>query len=196
MCSATEITDILEIRLSKKRFQHSLNVAEEARKLAEKFDYADKEKAYITGLLHDICKEMPKDTQWELIKDEPIASQPEFVHCPHAWHGAAAAKFSEREFSIKNIEILNAIRYHTTGRGEMSRLEEIIYMADLVCVDRTYPGVEALRTKTYKSLEEALFEAFVFALYDLPREGSPIVSDTVKAYNRYALWRKEQAKEA
>ena len=190
-----ELTSYLRMNLSPKRFKHTLNVASEAIRLANVYG-EDENLAYIAGLLHDVCKEMPKGAQWELIKDDPIASEPEFANCPHAWHGAAAANFSEREFSVRNTEILNAIRYHTTGRGEMSRLEEIIYMADLVCVDRTYPGVEALRAKTYKSLEEALFEAFVFALYDLPREGSPIVSDTVKAYNRYALWRKEQAQEA
>ena len=190
-----ELTSYLRLNLSPKRFTHTLNVASEAIRLAKVYE-ENENLAYIAGLLHDICKEMPKDAQWELIKDEDIAKEPEFAMCPHAWHGAAAAKFSEREFSVKNAEILNAIRYHTTGRGEMSRLEEIIYMADLVCADRTYPGVEALRAKTYKSLEEALFEAFAFALYDLPREGSPIVSDTIKAYNRYAIWRKAQTAEA
>ena len=68
MYSAEEIIDILDIRLSKKRYQHSLNVAEEARKLAGHFDYPDPEKAYITGLLHDICKEIPKDEQLAMVK--------------------------------------------------------------------------------------------------------------------------------
>lgn len=190
-----ELTSYLRMNLSPKRFTHTLNVASEAIRLAKVYE-ENEHLAYIAGLLHDICKEMPKDAQWELIKDEETAKEPEFIACPHAWHGAAASNFSKREFQIKNTEILNAIRYHTTGRGEMSRLEEIIYMADLVCADRTYPGVEALRAKTYKSLEEALFEAFVFALYDLPREGSPVVSDTIKAYNRYALWKKSQTAEA
>ena len=69
MYSSAELTDILSIRLSKKRFQHSLNVADEAEKLAEKYDYYSPEKAYLTGLLHDICKEIPKEEQLAMAKN-------------------------------------------------------------------------------------------------------------------------------
>ena len=64
MCSVNinELRDILKIRLSKKRYTHSLNVADAALKLAEKYG-ADIEKAYLAGLVHDICKEVPTDEQ-------------------------------------------------------------------------------------------------------------------------------------
>ena len=72
MYSSAELTDILSIRLSKKRFQHSLNVADEAEKLAEKYDYYSPEKAYLTGLLHDICKEIPKEEQLAMAKKSAL----------------------------------------------------------------------------------------------------------------------------
>ena len=122
MCSAAEITDILEIRLSKKRFQHSLNVAEEAGKLAEKFDYPDKEKAYLTGLLHDICKEIPKEEQLEMVKKSKLNVSEVELGTPPLFHAVAGAWYAENVLNIHDDDMLNAVRYHTVGRAGMSKL--------------------------------------------------------------------------
>ena len=181
-----ELTSYLRTNLSQKRFSHTLNVASEAIRLAKKYG-EDGHLAYLAGLLHDVCKELPKEEQWALIAHEPAAEEAAFQKSPSVWHGFAAAVFARREFSVQNIAILNAVRYHTTGRGEMSRLEEIVYMADLICAGRDFPGVEALRAKAYVSLEAALLESFSFSIGDLAKNGRPVLLDTVKAYDRYAL---------
>jgi nicotinate-nucleotide adenylyltransferase len=181
-----ELTAYLREHLSQKRFTHTLNVASEAIRLAQKYG-EDEHLAYLAGLLHDICKEIPKEEQWAMIEREPFAQNEAFRRSPPVWHGFAAAVFARREFSVQNVAILNAVRYHTTGRGRMTRLEEIIYMADLVCAERDYPGVAALRAKTYRSLPAALLESFSFAIGDLPKKGCFVLIDTAEAYNRYLL---------
>ena len=124
MCFAAEITDILEIRLSKKRFQHSLNVADEARKLAEKYDYPDKEKAYLTGLLHDICKAnfytisyrnaKNERGQWEKVPYYSVDDQFPFGH------GEKSVFVIERFMRLRENEAI-AIRWHMGGFDDTAK---------------------------------------------------------------------------
>ena len=64
---------------------------------------------------------------------------------PEILHGPVGAWIAENEFHITNEDILNAIRYHTTGRANMSKLEKIIYIADMIEPNRKFDGVEELR---------------------------------------------------
>ncbi|MBQ3160755.1 MAG: bis(5'-nucleosyl)-tetraphosphatase (symmetrical) YqeK [Oscillospiraceae bacterium] len=192
MCSATEITDILEIRLSKKRFQHSLNVAEEARKLAEKFDYADKEKAYITGLLHDICKEIPKEEQLEMVKKSKLNVSEVELCTPPLFHAVAGAWYAENVLNIHDDDMLNAVRYHTVGRANMSKLEKIIYLADLISADRNYKDVNKMRKLAFQSLDKAMLEALKFSVTDVVAKGSMLPYHTIEAYNHYITEKKKE----
>jgi len=179
-----ELTAYLRANLSQKRFAHTLNVASEAIRLAKSCG-ADGALAYLAGLLHDLCKELPHEEQFALLAGRPEREDEAFCASPKVWHGFAAAVLAERRFGVKNVDVLNAVRYHTTGRGEMSRLEEIVYLADLICAGREFPGVEALRAKAYRSLPAALRESFSFSIADLAQKGRPILLDTVRAYDRY-----------
>ncbi len=192
MCLAAEITDILEIRLSKKRFQHSLNVAEEARKLAEKFDYADKEKAYITGLLHDICKEIPKEEQLEMVKKSKLNVSEVELCTPPLFHAVAGAWYAENVLNIHDDDMLNAVRYHTVGRANMSKLEKIIYLADLISADRNYKDVNKMRKLAYQSLDKAMLEALKFSVTDVVTKGSMLPHHTIEAYNQYITEKKKE----
>ena len=196
MCSVTEITDILEIRLSKKRFQHSLNVAEEAGKLADKFGYPDRDKAYVTGLLHDICKEIPKEEQLEMVKKSKLnVSEVELCTSP-LFHAVAGAWYAENVLNIHDDDMLNAVRYHTVGRAGMSRLEEIIYLADLISADRNYKDVNKMRKLAYQSLEKAMLEALKFSVTDVVAKGSMLPHHTIEAYNYYITERKKEKERA
>ena len=190
MCLAAEITDILEIRLSKKRFQHSLNVAEEARKLAEKFDYPDNEKAYLTGLLHDICKEIPKEEQLEMVKKSKLDVSEVELCTPPLFHAVAGAWYAENVLNIHDDDMLNAVRYHTVGRANMSKLEKIIYLADLISADRNYKDVNKMRKLAYQSLEKAMLEAL--KLTDVVAKGSMLPCHTIDAYNQYITEKKKE----
>ena len=91
------------------------------------------------------------------------------------------------ELNIHNLAILNAVRYHTTGRAEMTRLEQIIYLADLTSKDRNYSGVDHMRELVYQSLDSAMAEAMEFIVGDLLKRKALINSDTLEAYNYYVV---------
>ena len=191
MYSAEEIIDILDIRLSKKRYQHSLNVAEEARKLAVHYEYPDPEKAYLTGLLHDICKEIPKEEQLAMVKASVLDVTDVELVTPPLYHAIAGAWYSEQALHIRDTDMLNAVRYHTVGRAGMSRLEEIIYLADLVSADRDYKDVNKMRKIAYQSIDKAMLEALRFSITDVVGKGSMLPKHTIEAYNQYISIKKK-----
>ena len=180
------LTQKLRGVLSRERFNHTLNVASEAIRLAKRYG-ADGFHAYVAGLLHDICKEMPRDDLLKILEGSAIMADKTFAATPGVWHGWAAAEYIQLEFGIVHAGILNAVRCHSTGRADMTLLEKIIYIADLISAERSFPGVEALREKTYRCLDEAIFDALQFMLLSLGQKQRPIVKDTFDAYNRYAV---------
>ena len=174
----------LKANLSQKRYQHSLNVAAECRKLAEKYG-EDPDKAYFAGLLHDICKELPADEQLALVEKSGYTVCREELETRSLWHGIAGAYFVKTKFGVEDIDILNAIRFHTVGRAGMSRLEEIVYLGDLISADRDYKDVDRMRKVTYNSLNSAMLEAFAFSIRSVVKKGGVIPICTVEGYNFY-----------
>lgn len=175
---------ILKSQLSQKRYQHSLNVAAECRKLAEKYG-EDPDKAYFAGLLHDICKEMPADVQKQLVLDSGYTVCREELETRSLWHAIAGAYFVKKEFGVEDIDILNSIRFHTVGRAGMTRLEEIVYLGDLISAERDYKDVDKMRKVTYISLDAAMLEAFSFSIKNQVKKGGLIPPCTVEGYNFY-----------
>ncbi|MEG1774127.1 MAG: nicotinate (nicotinamide) nucleotide adenylyltransferase, partial [Oscillospiraceae bacterium] len=156
-----ELTQRLRGMLSRDRFTHTLNVANEALRLAQQYG-ADPMLAYLAGLLHDICKEFPQDKMLKILEGSAIITDKTFLASPRIWHGHAAAIYIERECSILNAQIIEAVRFHSTGHAPMPLLDQIIYLADLISAERSYPGVEPLRATAYGSLEAAMLEALQF----------------------------------
>ena len=81
------------------------------------------------------------------------------------------------------------MRYHTTGRKDMTLLDKILFIADFISADRDYPGVEKLREAAGVSLEEAMMAGFCYTIVDLVNSRKAIHPDTVEAYNQTALAR-------
>lgn len=181
----------LKEQLSAKRYAHSLNVAAECRKLAEKFG-EDTEKAYFAGLLHDICKELPDDIQRELVIHSGFTYSREELETRSLWHAIAGAGLVRDKFGIEDIDILNAIRFHTVGRAGMSRLEEIVYLGDLISADRDYKDVDKMRKLAYMSLDEAMLEAFLFSIKSVVKKGGLIPVCTVEGYNFYTRLQRDE----
>ena len=146
--------------LPEKRFIHSIDVASCAVKLSKIYNY-DEEKCYIAGITHDCAKYLTKDeveyyvNKYNIKLDELEVDN---LALSHSLIGSYIAKY---ELDIEDEDIINAIKYHTTGKEEMTLLEKIIYMADLIEEGRNYPGVELLRELTYSGkLDEALLLSF------------------------------------
>ncbi len=185
MVDVDNAKSFLKELLSKKRYTHSINVADEARKLAGIYG-ADKDKAYFAGLLHDVCKEDPVEIQKQyVINSRMSVSKVELASKP-LWHGIAGAYFTKTHFGVDDMDIINAIRFHTVGRAGMSRLEEIVYLADLISADRDYKDVDKMRKLAYSNVEKAMFEALCFSIDSVLKKGGYIPHYTADAYNQYA----------
>lgn len=181
----------LKARLSKKRYTHSLNVAHEAQRLAELYG-EDPEKAYFAGLMHDVCKELPAEEQEELVRASSfVVSKEELVTKP-VWHGIAGAYFLQVRMGVTDPDVLNAVRYHTVGRAGMTRLEEIVYLADLISEDRTYDGVEQMRQLCLTSINAAMLEGIRFSMETTLKKGGYLPPVTVGAYNQYIFCEKQE----
>ena len=182
---------ILKSKLTAKRYTHSLNVAEECRKLAEKYG-EDPDRAYFAGLLHDICKELPESEQKALVLESGYTVCREEMETRSLLHGIAGAYYVKKEFGVEDIDILNSIRFHTVGRAGMSRLEEIVYIGDLVSAERDYKDVEKMRRLAYTDLDLAMLEAFAFSMKSVIKKGGVIPICTVEGYNFYTRLLKEE----
>lgn len=190
----SEIKKYLKEHLSQKRYVHSLNVAEECRKLAVKYG-EEPDKAYFAGLLHDICKELRDDEQKKLVLESNFTVCREELETRSLWHAIAGAYFIKTEFGIEDIDILNSVRFHTVGRAGMTRLEEIVYLGDLISADRDYKDVDRMRKISYTSLNGAMLEAFAFSIKSVVKKGGLVPICTAEGYNFYTrLYRQEKPK--
>ena len=173
----------LENRLSPKRYVHSLGVAREAKRLAERYG-ADTEKAYLAGLVHDCAKEVPAEEAVKLLREQyHVSCDAAALETPSILHGPLGACVAEHEFGIFDQEILDAVWYHTTGKAGMSLFGKIIYIADYIEPNRTYPDVELLRTMTYEDIDRAILFGIDYTITELIKRKTVIHPDTVHCRN-------------
>lgn len=177
-----EIIDNLAKRLSTKRLNHSIGVSQTAESLAVRFG-CDKEKARIAGLFHDLAREVPMN---ELL---PRAQAFGIVVCdieyaePILLHAPLAAKMAQTEFGIDDAEIIQAIILHTTGGPNMTLLDKIIYLADVIEPGRSFKGVDKIREMARIDLDKALLSALDQSIRHIVKEGGLIHPDTIIARN-------------
>lgn len=169
-------------RLSDYRFYHSQCVADCAKALAAQYGW-DEEKAYIAGAAHDVLKEQPRDEALAFFAANGAALTPLERVCPKLWHAMAGEIYLRQHYALPE-EILLAVRYHTTGRENMTLPEQILFVADFISADRDYPGVDDMRERAAKSLVSAMREGLRFTIEDLAKSGAPIHPDTLSAYNQ------------
>lgn len=168
------------------RYRHSLGVERQAVKMARRFG-ADVHKAAVAGILHDVCKDMPKGALLQNILESGIINGIDFKSSPQLLHSYAGALYLESHMEIHDPEIIDAVRYHTTGRAEMSLLETVIYLADLSSDDREYADVEEMRRLCREDLRGAMVHALTFIVGDLARKNKPICPDTVGVCKEYGV---------
>lgn len=182
----SEFLDILKEKLTPSRLYHSICVAEQAQHLAEKFG-ADTEKAYTAGLIHDIMRYEPPEEMLKLIdSDGKYKLTPLERKITVTLHAVAGEIYLRTKLGVTDEEILSAVRYHTTGKEDMTLLEKIIYVADLTSEDRDYPDVAEVRETAELSLEKATLRGLSFTIESNAQKNKPIHIDTVKAYNYLA----------
>lgn len=183
MIEIKKINEYLKEKISEKRYVHSLGVAKEAVQLAKQYN-ADADKAYVAGLVHDCAKEVnPEDAVNLLKKKYHIIPDSDLIAVPRLLHGLLGSCIAADEFQIDDEDILDAIRYHTTGKADMGLLTKIIYIADYIEPGRTYPDVDKLREITYNDIDEGILFSLDYTICDLVKKGIPIHPDTVFCRN-------------
>lgn len=186
MMTDEQYIEIIRGRLTEKRFHHSLEVAKEARRLAEKYG-ADPAKAYTAGLLHDILKNTDGNAQLQILKDFGILQDDVEKQAPKLWHAHSGAVFLQHVLGVEDEEIITAVRYHTTARAGMSLLEKVLYLADFTSADRDYPDVDEMRRQVEIGLAPAMEYALCYSICDLVAQKRAIHPDTVAAYNEVVM---------
>jgi predicted HD superfamily hydrolase involved in NAD metabolism len=119
---------------------------------------ADKEKVRIAAILHDYCKYWSPEELISWIKRFDLPADLLDYH-PELWHAPVGAEVAREEFGIEDEEILNGIRYHTTGRPGMSLVEKIIFLADYIEPGRQFPGVDLVRNYAKIDIDKAILQA-------------------------------------
>lgn len=172
--------------MGEERYLHSLAVAEQAVRLA-KIHGEDEQKAYTAGILHDICKDMNHSLQLQWIENSDIIFSDSLRSRPELWHGFAGSVYIQKELSVTDADIINAVRYHTTARAQMSKLEKITYIADLTSDDRIYGDVDIMRALANTDLDAAMKEALNFIYHYLKKSNIPICPYTYAACTEYGV---------
>ncbi|RKP55169.1 HD domain-containing protein [Cohnella endophytica] len=164
-----------------KRWKHTLGVVETAIKLAKRYG-GDSAKSELAALLHDYSKAWAIDRMEAVIRENRLP--PELlVHDKELWHAHVGAWAVRTEHGIEDVEVLDAIRYHTSGREGMTQLDKIVCLADYIEPGRDFPGVDRLRELAKQSLEKALVAAFDSTIEVLIQRGKRIFPQTVIARN-------------
>ncbi len=174
--SGDEYTAFVKKTLTEKRLVHTASVVNCALQKAKELGL-DSQKVYISALLHDCAKYIDYKTVKGFNLDDDVPAP-----VVHAFLGAFIA---ERTLKITDQDILNAIRYHTSGRPRMSTLEKLIFTADMVEEGRTYQGVEKLRELYKSNFEKGFIECLKEEVLHLTNKGQNIYRLTLDAYDYY-----------
>jgi predicted HD superfamily hydrolase involved in NAD metabolism len=155
MINEQQAIDIIRLRLSANRFKHSLEVAKAAREMAELFG-VDQERTYLTGLLHDYAKGISGNELLQIAGENNLIEEEVDKQLPDLLHAPVGAYLLRKELEIDDEEILKAVRCHTLGAFEMSILDKVIFLADMIEPGRDYPGVDRLRCLAMRNLDEGM----------------------------------------
>jgi len=172
------IREYIENNYSDSRKKHTFAVYDVAKSLAKHYG-ADEEKAGTAALFHDMFRGVAEKTLNYYIKH--LNMDDKYYNNANLAHGKIAAVVMERDFGITDEDVLNAVRYHTTGRVGMSVLEKVIYLADAIEPGREYPGVIELRALAYEGLDKACLLSMETTIEYVRGRGYFLDDDTVKA---------------
>ena len=178
--------------LSPKRIPHVQGCEWEAVRLAKRWGESEEDAAE-AGILHDITKKLVLSEQLILSEKYGIINdtyETANVKLLHAKTGAALARDL---FNISD-RVYSAIRWHTTGKPDMTLLEKIIYMADYIEPNRDFPGVDKLRKLAYEDLDAAMVLGLEMSLEDIRSYGAEPYEVTVSAYEWYKAKLTEKGK--
>lgn len=153
-----QLIEVVQSQMSAARWRHTQGVMRTAVQLANKYG-ADPHKADIAAILHDVAKYWPTDKMKQVIHDHTMMSEL-LEHDKQLWHAPVGAYVAQHDYGIKDEEVLDAIKYHTSGREQMTLLDKVLCLADYIEPGRYFPGIEQIRKLAEEDLTAALISAF------------------------------------
>lgn len=175
--------------LNERRIAHVAGCESEAIELARRWG-EDPELAAEAGILHDITKRLSYEEQLNLCAKYGIICDHAELAAPKLLHAKTGAAVAGDLFGAGEA-VTEAIRWHTTGKPDMTLLEKIIYLADYIEPTRDFPGVEDLRTLAYEDIDRAMLLGLQMSVNEIRRDGSEPYHDTLDA----CAWYQERAEE-
>jgi len=166
----------------KHRIKHCINTEKVALMLAKKHD-VDLEKTAAAALLHDIGKCLTKSAQESFIKKYNLSvtkMERQSLDILHGHFGALMLK----ENGLDDDEIFNAVKNHTTGRKNMSKLEKIIFISDMIEPSRSYNGISKLRKLAKKDLDKAMLLSLKLTINSVLNREKQVHPNSIKLYNK------------
>lgn len=180
-----ELDGKMRKKLDRRRYLHTISVAYTAANMAMVYG-ADLHLAYIAGLLHDNAKCIPAEKKLLLCRKYKLPVNEAEEANPDLLHARLGACLAHEKYKIEEAEILNAIRYHTTGRPDMSLMEKIIYIADYIEPRRKpLKDMEKIRKYAYTDIDRALFTILENVLCYLKKKEAAIDALTLEALEFY-----------
>lgn len=181
----SKIRKALEKTLDNKRYEHTLGVAYTAASMAMRYG-TDMNTAFLAGLLHDCAKNLSDDKKISICEKNNIPITEIELKNPSLLHAKVGSFLAMAEYHIKDIDILNAIRNHTTGRPDMSILEKIIFIADYIEPGRKQaPNLDTIRQLAFIDLDKVLIAILQDTLNYLHESNKQIDSTTQETYDFY-----------
>lgn len=177
-----EAYNYVKDNLKDTRFIHTLGVVSVSKKLA-KLNGVSEEKAELAALCHDIAKNLKVEKLKEMMYENNVELTDDEKKTPELWHSIVGPIVAKKYLEITDEQVLNAMRWHTTGKENMTKLEKIIYIADMIEPSREYDGVDNLREETLKDLDKGVLLGLTSTIEFLLSKGKTIDLNTVKARN-------------
>jgi len=183
----SHIYSYLKKTLPKERLCHVMCVVQMARKLALKHG-EDSERAELASALHDVArrwneKELIGYAQRHSLKipDKEFM----FKFQPVLLHSFVGADIARKKFHVKDKEILSAIEKHSLGDTKMSKFEKLIYLADLISLDRKFSECIPLRKLAFEDIEKAFIKGIAVKIQHVIENQQTIHPLTVKVWNKF-----------
>ncbi len=167
---------------------HVQRARREISALAERFG-VDGESADIAALAHDVARAMKEERLIALAEEFGIPVLPVERAMPILLHGPVGAEVLARELGVQDMELLEAVRIHTTGKGGMSLLSKVVFLGDKLdrTKERAYPFLVKVRELTKRDLNEAILAFLDAEITQLIQEGHPVHPYMLEARNELMM---------
>ena len=183
--------ELVRSRLSDNRYEHTLNAKKIAVRLAKRYRVAE-DHAALAALLHAPANEISKADMRELTRQYPPPADGGEGRPAPVCHGLRTANPPRPPQRLAHCAILSAIACHTAGKAGMSKLDKVVYLADMTSKERDWPGVGKLRKLEMKDLDAAMLAALKQTNEFVLSQGKPLDPQSAAAYEDILAHQKKE----